>query len=142
MDQPVRPRRPRNRLDLCGRVFGHLTAKERLPKLLGSQGERWLCACSCGRETVVRVKDLTHSNTRSCGHLTGRPRETADQPHRAALLYPEIMVAVHAALRGGLEVPRAELRAKYRDQLSHGTFYRFVAKAVDAWTPDTTNPAG
>lgn len=127
-DQP-QARRQRNRIELTDQTFGHLTALKRAPKEEGVQGEKWLCLCSCGRQTVVRVKDLTSHNTRSCGHLTGRPRMAPDQPHRAANVYPEIEAAVHAALEAGAVVPHAELRGRYKDQLSHGTYYRYVHKA-------------
>jgi hypothetical protein len=129
MDEHPRQRRPRNRIDLSGQTFGHLTALERVPKEVGVQGEKWLCRCSCERKTIVRVKDLRHHNTRSCGHLTGRPRVAPDQPHRAAELYPEIEVAVHAALKAGSLVPHGELRGRYKGRLSHGTYYRYVHRA-------------
>lgn len=52
------------------------------------------------------------------------------------------MDAVHAALRAGRPVPRASLRTLYQGQLSHGTFYRFVTKAIEAFrVPETANPA-
>jgi hypothetical protein len=133
MDNAIRPRRPRNRIDLTGQVFGELTARVRLPKEPGTQGEKWLCECSCGRTTNVRVKDLSHHNTKSCGHLTGRPRVAPDQPHKAADLFPEIEAAVHAALRDGRDIPRSGLRAQYRGKLSHGTYYRFVLKAQESF---------
>ena len=134
MDQPARIRRPRNRIDLTGLVFGELTARIRVPKEVGCQGEKWLCDCKCGRKTIVRVKDLSHHNTRSCGHLTGRPRPEPGEPHRApAGAYPEIEREVHAALRSGTKLHKKLLRERFQDRLSHGTFYRFIAKAEAAW---------
>lgn len=133
MDATPRAPRPRNRIDLTNQRFGELTARERLPKIEGTQGERWLCDCSCGKQTAVRVKDLTNSNTRSCGHLTGRARKDPEVPHRAADLYPAIKDAVWEALKAGDAVPHAKLRAEYRGRLSHGTYYRYVHRAVDAF---------
>lgn len=72
-------------------------------------------------------------NTRSCGHLSGRPRQAPDQPHRAADLFPEIQAAVWRALEAGKTVPHGELRALYKNKLSHGTYYRYVHRAVAAF---------
>lgn len=130
------PRRPRNRLDLSGLTFGLLTARERMPKQPGTQGERWLCDCQCGRQTVVRTKDITSNNTRSCGHLTGRPRPSPEVPHRAANVYDEIRATVWSAMRQDVPIPHAEMRAKYKGSLSHGTYYRYVHRAMRAFGSD------
>lgn len=39
-------------------------------------GLLWECACSCGRLCVVRGTNLRSGNTRSCGHLRGRPKKS------------------------------------------------------------------
>jgi hypothetical protein len=50
-----------------GQMFARLTVTARAP----NRGNEvaWLCRCSCGRETVVRGKDLRSGHTRSCGCL-------------------------------------------------------------------------
>ena len=51
--------------DLTGMQFGRLGAV----KYLGSinRKSRWLCACSCGKETVVVYQHLVNGHTQSCG---------------------------------------------------------------------------
>ena len=59
-------------LDLTGQRFGRLTVLREVPPVLSSKGvpERtWLCRCDCGREIVVRQKNLKNKVTRSCGCL-------------------------------------------------------------------------
>lgn len=51
--------------DLTGQTFGQLTVK----KYVGQR--RWLCRCSCGKETVVFAANLTRGHTKSCGCLRG-----------------------------------------------------------------------
>jgi hypothetical protein len=54
----------------------HLTILSIAEPKAGSDGRggirfflTYRCACSCGRETVVRQMDFHSGNTRSCGHL-------------------------------------------------------------------------
>ena len=55
--------------DLTGRRFGRLVVTGMAPadRLKGGQGWRCICTCDCGRQTVVRSKDLPNGNTVSCG---------------------------------------------------------------------------
>lgn len=49
------------RIDLSGKRFGSLVAKEYL-----GDG-KWLCMCDCGRESVVLGSNLRSGHTLSCG---------------------------------------------------------------------------
>ncbi len=50
-------------VELIGKRFGRLTVVERV-----ADG-RWLCACDCGGQNIVRKKHLLHGKIRSCGCL-------------------------------------------------------------------------
>jgi hypothetical protein len=110
-------------------------ARERLPKLPGTQGERWRCDCDCGLATVVRVKDLSSGNTKSCGHLTNRARQVMDQPHRAgdAALYAGIKARVFAVLDAGGSLRADGVRRSFDGTTSRSTLYRFIRKAGLEW---------
>ena len=58
-------------LDLRTRKFGRLTVKEFAG--VGKRGKvkwrLWVCACECGKKTLVSVSNLTMGNTMSCGCL-------------------------------------------------------------------------
>ena len=47
-------------IDLTGKRFGHLIARER-------RDGRWLCDCDCGASTIVRTGDLNRGSITSCG---------------------------------------------------------------------------
>lgn len=55
---------PKN--DLTGKKFGQLT----VISYLGNS--KWLCRCSCGKETEVRTSSLNNGKTKSCGCLRGQ----------------------------------------------------------------------
>ena len=60
------------RIDLTGQVFGRLTALMEVDPVKDSGGRNipsWLCRCTCGKEVVVRRKNLLRKTTRSCGCL-------------------------------------------------------------------------
>ena len=59
----------RQKLDLTGQRYGHLTVL-RPAENIGTQ-TAWWCLCDCGRETVVRTKRLRSGHTKSCGCLFG-----------------------------------------------------------------------
>ncbi len=62
----------KKRTDITNQHFGKLTAlRETEPKFdkTGRPIRHWLCRCDCGREVVVRMNNLTHKVTRSCGCL-------------------------------------------------------------------------
>lgn len=62
--------------DLTGQTFGRLTVVRPIP---ARPRTKWLCVCSCGRETVVNsASHLTSGNTKSCGCLH---RESARARH-------------------------------------------------------------
>lgn len=56
--------------DLTGKVFGRLTAIERI-KNHNFRNARWLCSCECGSESEVFGSNLTNGHTKSCGCITG-----------------------------------------------------------------------
>lgn len=51
--------------DLTGRLFGMLTAIERVDG--HNTRSRWRCRCLCGQEKIVSYHDLAYGKTRSCG---------------------------------------------------------------------------
>ena len=60
------------RINLTGQVFGRLTALMEVDPVKDSGGRNipsWLCRCTCGKEVVVRRKNLLRKTTRSCGCL-------------------------------------------------------------------------
>ena len=60
------------RTDITGQRFGKLVAIRETEPAKDSYGRPvrcWLCRCDCGRETVVRMKNLKNKITRSCGCL-------------------------------------------------------------------------
>lgn len=61
--EPVEPG-PR-KIEMVGRVFGRLTVLHE--DGLTSGGARWLCRCSCTRETSVRGTSLRSGHAISCG---------------------------------------------------------------------------
>lgn len=52
-------------MDLTGKRFGKLVARKQVDK----KNNMWLCDCDCGNQKVVRYRNLTSNNTRSCGCL-------------------------------------------------------------------------
>lgn len=76
------------RLDLTGRVFGHLTA-------LCSDGAHpvtgnlyWRCRCACGKETRVLSSSLQAGKTQSCGCKLDRWRVSRRRHGRQAAYAP------------------------------------------------------
>ena len=58
---------PNNKkLDLTGKKFGKLTVIKPAPKRK-DRYTRWVCLCTCGKETEVRTDYLTSGHTTSCG---------------------------------------------------------------------------
>ena len=55
--------------DYIGKTFHHLTVIGYAGKSAGMH--RWLCRCSCGKETIVGQTLLQSGKTKSCGHLKG-----------------------------------------------------------------------
>lgn len=53
--------------DITGQRFGRLTALRPAGKY--GRTTTWLCACACGKETIVVVKRLRSGETKSCGCL-------------------------------------------------------------------------
>lgn len=54
-------------LELTGQTFGELTVLQR-----ASSGSKWMCLCSCGKETSVVSAKLKSGHTKSCGHLAAK----------------------------------------------------------------------
>lgn len=59
------------RVDLTGKQFGELRVLEMLYRYThdknGRPNSHARCVCSCGKETIVYVKDLLSGHTKSCG---------------------------------------------------------------------------
>lgn len=55
----------KRRVDLTGRVFGHL----KVLNFSHEEGQHnyWLCVCDCGKEKTIRANNLTTGHTKSCG---------------------------------------------------------------------------
>ena len=54
-----------SRNDLTGKRFGKLIAKE----LVSINPPQWRCLCDCGKEKIVKSKNLISGRTQSCGCL-------------------------------------------------------------------------
>lgn len=52
--------------DLTGMTFGKLKAIKTVPRT--GRATKWLCECSCGRETIVAMGNLCNGHTKSCGY--------------------------------------------------------------------------
>lgn len=60
---------------MIGKVFDHLSVVERLEDYVtptGGKHKRYLCKCSCGKETAVLKEYLTSGRQKSCGCQRGR----------------------------------------------------------------------
>lgn len=58
--------------DLTGKKFGRLTVLCETEPHITSGGHpqvRWMCACECGKRTVIKAGHLRSGNTKSCGCL-------------------------------------------------------------------------
>jgi hypothetical protein len=57
--------------DLTNQRFSHLTAIKQAPKPTSTKSKQlsvwWLCVCDCGKEKVVRSRELIAGETKSCG---------------------------------------------------------------------------
>lgn len=51
--------------EMLGRTFGRLVVLEEAKPVKSRR--RWLCRCSCGRETIVWESHLKNGHTKSCG---------------------------------------------------------------------------
>lgn len=56
-------------IDLTGKIFGKLTVVERAYPNTKIGTARFLCRCSCGKDTTVDSNALMKGNTKSCGCL-------------------------------------------------------------------------
>jgi hypothetical protein len=58
-------------LDITGRRFGRLVARERAADLIysGRPFTAWRCDCDCGASSVATASGLTRGLTKSCGCL-------------------------------------------------------------------------
>ncbi len=55
-------------IQMVGQQFGELIVIAQAEHSKGSH-RKWLCSCSCGRETTVATNNLRSGHTRSCGCL-------------------------------------------------------------------------
>ena len=56
-----------NRMDLTGQVYGRLTVVQPLHRTGLDRHTRWLCKCSCGKQTNVGTGNLRSGKVISCG---------------------------------------------------------------------------
>lgn len=59
-----------NRLNIIGQTFGYLTVIKEVPAQKSPSGQahrRYLCKCSCGKETVTTGGHLASGHAKSCG---------------------------------------------------------------------------
>lgn len=71
-------------LNITGERYGMLVAV-RLDKTRTGQGTYWLFACDCGKQATLRLKDVRHGNTLSCGCMKNAKGFRRGQPK---LLHP------------------------------------------------------
>lgn len=57
-------------VDISGKKYNHLIALNRELGYANRRDNYWRCKCECGKETVVKKYDLTHSIVKSCGCLS------------------------------------------------------------------------
>lgn len=76
--------KPQNRVDLTGRVFGHLTVLKKDTKR-GKHGEViWICQCDCGNRTHTKAANLLNGSATSCGHVgTARIKKYLEDEKKA-----------------------------------------------------------
>lgn len=55
------------RIDITGRRFGRLVAREHIPGKAGGRGGKWRCDCDCGNVVEVAQYNLRRGATVSCG---------------------------------------------------------------------------
>lgn len=63
----------KNRLNLIGHTFGHLTVKEMA--FIKNKRTYWKCLCDCGKECIVSSKTLMNGTCVSCGHIKRNVRK-------------------------------------------------------------------
>ena len=74
--------RKKNELISVGQRFSKLTALREVEPIIspGGKSQRaWLCRCDCGREGVVRQRNLLEKVTRSCGCLRHKKRRAREK---------------------------------------------------------------
>ncbi len=64
-------------IDITYQTFGMLTAIKRVGARNGEV--MWLCICNCGKEAVVKSRNLRHGLTKSCGCLKKKHMESLDK---------------------------------------------------------------
>ena len=83
--QPEVKKAPKERKlrDLIGQTFEKLTVIERAEDAITPSGKRetqWLCSCSCGKQVVVRDRNLVSKHTTSCGCAKKKQPEVKKTP--------------------------------------------------------------
>lgn len=71
----------RKKIDLAGMQFGNLRVLGEAGRSLHQGEVLWKCACSCGKETVVRGQLLRSGGTKSCGCLRGEAAAVSSATH-------------------------------------------------------------
>jgi uncharacterized protein (DUF433 family) len=96
--------------NLAGQSFGRLTVLGMAQASTGrGHTHRWLCRCSCGKETVVPTDSLTGGNTTSCGCArTDGVRVARRAMARSLVLFGERLTYQDMAELTGLTVKTIE----------------------------------
>lgn len=93
-----------------GTVHGELTVIKELPRT--TKQFKYLCKCSCGKETIAERTNILNGHTTTCGHTKGIPRggkgnhplydvyivmvgRTTNPNHASAKYYSERGVTLH-----------------------------------------------
>lgn len=67
--------------DLTDQVFGRLTVLRYAEEKTSSGNYKWVCSCSCGKQTVVNSTGLVQGTTTSCGCYADEVRGKASLIH-------------------------------------------------------------
>lgn len=112
-------------IDITYQTFGMLTAIERV----GTRNNEvlWRCICNCGKEAVVKSRNLRHGLTKSCGCL--KKKHAASLGHRRKK---------HGKHRTRLYVSWCGMKSVCHEP-SHNNYGRIGARGItvcDEWLND------
>jgi hypothetical protein len=80
--------------NISGKVYGKLTVLSY--DHTDAKGQAvWYCACSCGKKTYVRTKELNYGNTRSCGCLISKHDTRMGKKRKINWIPEPVTVSLH-----------------------------------------------